>query len=174
MFDKVYLRIKKKEDVVVDESLNYPKEANKEDSKKGYTMLKEMLEVLDVPFDINSVKFTEDGKPYLENSKIKFNYSHSKNYIACALSFAEVGCDIEDEFNVTKEGSELVLDSSTNRIRKAWVKRESYCKLLGKFDKETFRNVDLNNIDKNFYAVSNNKYDCSVYYDGEEKNLLLM
>ncbi len=174
MLDNVYLSIKRKEDIKIDESLAYPEEANREDSKKAYTLLKEMLEVLDVPFNINNVKFTEDGKPYIENSKVKFNYSHSKNYIACALALVEVGCDIEDEFNITKEGSELVLDSSTNRIRKAWVKRESYCKYLGKFNKETFKTVDLNHIDKNFYAVSNNKYDCSVYYDGTEKNLLIM
>jgi len=174
MIDKVYLSIRKKDSIEIDNNLNYPEEANKEDSKKGYSLLKEMLEILGVPFDINNITFTEDGKPYITNSKVKFNYSHSKNYIACAVSLSEVGCDIEDEFSVSKEGSPLALDSSTNRIRKAWVKRESYCKMLGKFDKETFKNIDLNKIDKNFYVVSSNKYDCSVYYDAKDKNIIML
>ena len=40
--------------------------------------------------------YNENGKPYLaEGQGIYFNLSHSGEYVACAVSGEEVGCDIE-------------------------------------------------------------------------------
>ena len=37
----------------------------------------------------------KNGKPYIENCKIKFNISHCENVLACAFSTEEIGIDIE-------------------------------------------------------------------------------
>ena len=37
----------------------------------------------------------KNGKPYIKNSKIKFNISHCENVLACAFSTEEIGIDIE-------------------------------------------------------------------------------
>ena len=45
----------------------------------------------------------ENGKPFFENSDVKFNISHSKGYVACAASVGEdVGVDVEAS-NITEE-----------------------------------------------------------------------
>ncbi len=42
------------------------------------------------------VIFTDkNGKPFIENCKIKFNISHCENILACAFSENEIGVDVE-------------------------------------------------------------------------------
>lgn len=41
------------------------------------------------------IEATENGKPYIENSDIHFNISHSNDMVVCALSSKPVGIDIE-------------------------------------------------------------------------------
>ena len=58
------------------------------------------------------IKYSKTGKPYFKNSVIYFNYSHSKNYIACAISNKEVGIDIEEtNTNISDKVSNKYLDN---------------------------------------------------------------
>ena len=37
----------------------------------------------------------ENGKPYIKNSNLYFNLSHSEKMVMCAVSSAETGCDVQ-------------------------------------------------------------------------------
>ena len=53
--------------------------------------------ILKEKFGIESPKilFHENGKPYVENKGVQFNISHSHGMVACAVSDAPIGIDIE-------------------------------------------------------------------------------
>ncbi|MEP2237220.1 MAG: 4'-phosphopantetheinyl transferase superfamily protein [Maribacter sp.] len=56
--------------------------------------------------DINNLKMSlsKDKKPFLENSSIQFNISHSNDVIVCAItSVGEIGVDIEKINDITIE-----------------------------------------------------------------------
>ena len=48
--------------------------------------------------DISKLKYLyqHNGKPYFDSCPIKFNISHTKNTLAVAFSFSEIGVDVED------------------------------------------------------------------------------
>ena len=52
-------------------------------------------QMYDVKINWQEMKQTSYGKPYIENSDIYFNISHSGSYILCAVGNEEVGVDIE-------------------------------------------------------------------------------
>lgn len=54
------------------------------------------MEILGENFKDEKVKLTEDGKPFLENSNIRFNISHSGALVGCAITkISDIGIDIE-------------------------------------------------------------------------------
>ena len=167
--DKIYICIKNKDDITIKDDTNYY--SFKDETKKAYTLLSNMLDKLGIKFNINSIKYKDNGKPYIINSDIKFNYSHSKNYIACVVSNVEVGIDIEDIFNISNSARCSYLNNIDSNYRLAWVKKEAYCKLLGDFDDEFFKKLDINKIECNSYIISDDKYDCIVYYEGDKKDI---
>lgn len=83
------------------------------------------------------------GKPYLKNyPNIYFNLSHSKNYVACAVSNSPVGVDIEyikdmdwDLAQYCYHGCEYEYILNNKNSKKAfyemWVLKESYMKMTG-------------------------------------------
>lgn len=85
----------------------------------------------------------ENGKPYFEDSKLKFSISHSGEYVAVALSDeCDVGIDMETadidgskaikmakRFFTEKEQAEIERDPSL--FRDIWRKKEATAKCLG-------------------------------------------
>ena len=169
--DKIYICIKNKDDITISDDIKF---CNfKDETKKAFALLSNMLDKIGIKFDINSIKYKDNGKTYIINSNIKFSYSHSKNYIACVVSNIELGIDIEDIFNISNSARCLYLKNVDSNYRLSWVKKEAYCKLLGNFDDEFFKNLDINKIKCNSYIISNDKYDCVCYYEGEKKIVLM-
>lgn len=91
--------------------------------------------------------YTNYGKPYLpEHFFIHYNISHSGNYVICAISDEEVGCDIEliKDINLdiakmffTKNENEKIQALRTEKEKcdlfyRYWVLKESFIKLIGK------------------------------------------
>ncbi|MCL2839142.1 MAG: 4'-phosphopantetheinyl transferase superfamily protein [Defluviitaleaceae bacterium] len=83
------------------------------------------------------------GKPHLTSfPKCFYNISHTGNYIACALSNAPVGIDIEvmqpvdlkiaERFFSPDEISYIVAGNKLTRFYEIWTKKESRIKLEGK------------------------------------------
>ena len=169
MNNKIYLIIEKKQNINIDNSISFPNNIEREETKKAYTLLKYMLNKTNNIFNIDDIMYSKNGKPYINNSTIKFNYSHSKNYIACAIATCNIGIDIEDEFNISKEARNLYLKDSLNNYRKEWVKKEAYCKLIEDFNDEYFKNLKVTN--KNYYEESTPYYDCILFYESGIKTI---
>lgn len=170
MNDNIYLSVVLKDDIKID-NLKYPSFVKRDESKKAYSLLFRMFKYLGISIDINDICCSSNGKPYIKNSNIYFNYSHSKNYIACAVGFVDVGVDIEDEFEISNKASLLYLPGIKSNFRKAFVTKEAYSKLLGDFDDDFFKNIDVNNINKNKYEISKKEYDLVLFYDESNKNI---
>lgn len=84
----------------------------------------------------------ENGKPFLKNSVLQFNFSHCLKRVVCAVSESQVGCDVQDirPFNekVTKrffapeEYVALSLsDEKDEHFTKLWTLKEAILKYKG-------------------------------------------
>ena len=88
----------------------------------------------------------ENGKPFFRDKGIFFNLSHSGDFVLCAVSTREVGCDIEQvrgiDLNIARRfffGSEYddILSRPTDREKtemffRYWTLKESFMKATGK------------------------------------------
>ncbi len=101
-----------------------------------------------IGYDTDNIEFIyeKNGKPYLKNSNdIYYNISHSGEYVMCAVSSREVGCDIEiisdinlnianrffsdEEFNLINSKSNL--NEKKDIFFKLWTLKESFIKNTG-------------------------------------------
>ena len=170
MNDNIYLIVKKKEDIKIS-NLKFPDFIKRDESKKAFSLLFDMFNYLGLDININDIYHSNNGKPYIKNSNIKFNYSHSNNYIACSVSNVDMGVDIEDEFKMSDDARRLYLSGIKDNFRKVFVTKEAYCKLLGDFDDDFFKCLDINSISKNKYEINNDTYDLVLFYEGNNKNI---
>ena len=89
------------------------------------------------------IKTAENGKPYLVNSDLYFNISHSRRYVVCAISEEAVGIDIQfhkkgntdataKRIMSTEEWQEYTLACDKDKyFFDLWAKKESYLKYTG-------------------------------------------
>ncbi len=84
----------------------------------------------------------EKGKPYIKNSDIFFNISHSDEYVVLAQSKSEIGVDIQKHKNQNldvarrffAESEYLYLQTVNDKNKeffRLWTLKESYMKALG-------------------------------------------
>ncbi len=141
----------------------------KNETELSFFVLKKMLKVFDI--DFMDVSYTKDGKPYFKDSDIHFNYSHSNNYIAVAISTTSLGVDIEERI-VTDRVSDLYLGSARGRGKlRNWVIKESYVKLKGAGLK-IFRDVDINKITNNYKLIDGGNYMSCIMYFGPKRRCI--
>lgn len=108
---------------------------------------------------------TKLGKPYFKDQNIFFNYSHSNNFIVCAISNYNIGVDIEETNRVISEAMVKICNFNQDNKLEELVKREAFCKLTGDgiamfFDKNNFRNINNNSI-----TINAKEYICSICTD---------
>lgn len=96
-------------------------------------------------FDNNHIKYddlriNQYGKPYIENSQaIRFNISHSGDFVVCTFGNDESGVDIEKEVNCidvakrffTKEEYQRIAHGDIDMFTRIWTLKEAYIKELG-------------------------------------------
>lgn len=170
MKDNIYLSIKKNDEVEI-RNIEFPDLIKRDESRKAFSLLFDMFNYLGLDVDIKDICYSDNGKPYIKDYNIKFNYSHSKNYIACSVSSIEMGIDIEDDFKISDEARLMYLPGINDDIRRTFVTKEAYCKLLGDFDDEFFKKIDVNRIKNNKYEINNMDYNLVLFYDGESKKI---
>lgn len=103
----------------------------------------------------NNLKYTENGRPFFDKLNQDISISHSKNYIAIAISNSIsnfVGIDIEDISNAVPTARFLTQNEKTaleNGIPylEIWTKKEALFKFL-KNDSLSFINLDSSNPNK--------------------------
>ncbi|MBQ1550631.1 MAG: hypothetical protein IIZ67_00885 [Bacilli bacterium] len=156
--DNLYYSIVKKSDIHVS------KTSNRIETDQARVVLKDMLNHFNI--DLDEIIIDDKGKPYFKNSNIYFNYSHSKNYIACVISNYEVGIDLEEKTRVISDDiSSKYLDGVEDNDRLIlWVKKEAYSKLKGLGLQIGFNNIEFNSNIKDL-LINENEYICSIFCD---------
>lgn len=116
------------------------------------------------------------GKPFLVSyPNIHFNISHSKHYIACAVSEQPVGIDIEfikptdlkiaERFFTSDEIAYIMASNHMNRFYEIWTKKESRIKWEGKglcSPLNSFSVLEQKNHIRYHKAFQNNEVICHV------------
>lgn len=106
------------------------------------------------PFDEQNIVKAKNGKPYLADSSLFFNLSHTNGLICCGISDSEIGVDCEciRDFNMklldkvcTPTEKRNILGSKDKSIAffAHWVLKESYCKLTGQGISFNFKELSL-------------------------------
>ena len=111
---------------------------------------------------------TKLGKPYFKSLTVRFNYSHSTNYIACAISNSNVGIDIEETDRIINKTMKKVCAFEEGKELEELVKRESFCKLTGDGVAMFFQKNYFDGINKNNLLLKKDNYICSIYSDCSE------
>ena len=122
----------------------------------GKKLLKSGLrERLDDDKFVPQIKKRADGKPYLDNSKLHFNISHSQQYVVCAIGEVELGVDIQyhkknDTKLVAKRSMSVgewqayqEADNQAKFFYDLWAKKESYLKYTGEGIRRDMRLLTL-------------------------------
>ncbi len=126
----------------------------------------------------NKIEFNlgEKGKPFLENSDIHFNISHSGDWVVAAFSIRNIGIDIElirePNYNVAKRFFSSVEINQLNFINDSdkkknlffdfWTIKESYLKAIGTgLTKPLNTFTVIKNSDT--IQLTDNEYDNLVY-----------
>jgi len=136
------------------------------------------------------LKKSEGGKPYFQNSALRFSISHSHGYVAAAISDScEVGLDVEASDMSPEQAKKLAsrffnndelakLDSSPESFLRIWTKKEAYAKMRGIALSKLISN-EKNGIENErettfFYCFDVDGYSltlCSEIYDGDVRLL---
>ena len=137
---------------------------NKSQTMQARVLLKEMLNYFNLKMP--EIIILTNGKPIFKNSNIYFNYSHSKNYIACAVSLCNVGIDIEETSRTIDDAiSKKYLDNvkSQSKRLESWVKKEAYSKLKGLGIQIGIQNIKLDEIKEKNYFINKKECMCAIY-----------
>ncbi len=128
-------------------------------------------------------KTTSNGKPYIENANgFNFSISHSGNLVAVAISFEEIGIDIEkvrkvnlqlcDRFFTKNEKAYITAyhDFENERFFEIWTKKEAYIKFQGSsISKLTAIDVLQEQLNENFYTFKSKDFCLSIYSKNNTK-----
>ncbi len=130
----------------------------------GDMLLCELLKRKNINYDNLDFYINYYGKPYIKNSNLFFNISHSFNYVITILSNKEIGVDIEkirktplnaiNQFATEKE-KQYILSSNIDvekRIFQIYTLKEAYFKMKG---------TNLNDILKIEFIITDNKIYCN-------------
>jgi len=113
------------------------------------TIIAQNFPAIELPF---SLHYTASGKPFLDDKSCWFNWSHSRNYIAVAISDKyPVGIDIEyidPEFDFMPLWKEITgttaVSPDLQTFYRYWTVREALAKLSGTGLNEDILNYELN------------------------------
>jgi len=134
--------------------LNYYDDKDKINNFLSYMIIRKYFDNQSV--EIGNLVFsqTELKKPFIKNSSVKFNISHSNNLIAVAFDRNEIGVDVERIKDFNNDIIDSILSDIEKKeyskeihkndfLTKIWTVKESYTKMLGlglsvDFDKISF------------------------------------
>ena len=170
IMDKVYVCIKRKDEIEIDNNIEYPINITKNESKIAYTLLRKLMNRVGIIFDIKNVYFSENYKPFYKDDNVFFSYSHSKNYVAVAIASTNIGIDIEEKRDISEIIRVVYLNNKDEPLMN-WVKKESYFKLLDSSSIEDFKKIDVDKVKENNYYIDNSSYKCSLFYEGNKKEI---
>ena len=133
-------------------AVNYRFDRDKDRCLGAYLLLEKAFP----GFKEEDINFTELGKPYFKIG-LRFNYSHSGDYVVLVTDNDEVGVDIEQirekNFSVLKncfsnrEFAWIEEKNSLERFLTLWCKKESLLKLFGLGISVKLNEIDVLDLD---------------------------
>ncbi len=136
--------------------------------------------------------FSENGKPYFENTQFYFNISHSDGTVCAAVAKCEIGIDVQRikpaslamKNRVLSSGEFQAVGQSDNpdeRFIDFWSKKESYLKYTGQGIAQDLKKLDFSGCAENgsfvFRNLNFNSFfleECKVTVCSEDKNIDLI
>ncbi len=153
VFEALYRNLSKERQKKIDRLL-LPEDRQR--SLGAAVLLKQVLFLLGIPsFELS---YGEKGKPFLKHEPgIFFNLSHSGDKVICAVSSAEIGCDIEKirelEFDVagrffSPQEADMIKSAASDDEKnglffRLWTLKESFVKATGRGMMPGFFEVSL-------------------------------
>ncbi|NJL59723.1 MAG: 4'-phosphopantetheinyl transferase superfamily protein [Desulfobacteraceae bacterium] len=134
------------------------------------------------PENLNHLSYTAFGRPYINNSNLDFNISHSGQYVVCAITeHGKIGIDIEQIKPIDLSGFEKYMTlTEWEEIRQSempyhafysyWTKKESVLKACGYGLSVPLNKIVIDNLRAFFYSVEIQDYDGS----GRDYNILFL
>jgi len=109
--------------------------------------------------DINNLKmsFSKDKKPFIENSSIQFNISHSNDVIVCAItSVGDIGVDVEkisdiniqdfkEQFSRSEYKTIIGSSNELEQFYRFWTQKEAIVKANGSGLHIPLNSFEINN-----------------------------
>ncbi|MEM0578407.1 4'-phosphopantetheinyl transferase family protein [Flavobacterium polysaccharolyticum] len=114
------------------------------------------------------------GKPYVVDSNLNFNISHSGNTVVCVFSKQDIGIDIEEINEIDYSLFENVFSSSEfaeinekglDKFYEFWTKKESVIKAIGKGMSIPLAEIE---IDKGYVAYANSIWHTKSFKIGNK------
>lgn len=151
------------------------------DDKKRCILSEVLLNKALKYFNIDNYElvYNEYNKPYIKDSNIYFNISHSGNYVVVVVSDVEVGIDIQKidklKIDVAKrcfhynEYQKIINEQGIKKqidlFYTYWTKKEAYTKTLGKGLAIPLNSFDITSNEFTYYLQElqiDKKYKCFV------------
>lgn len=122
--------------------------------------------------------YNENGKPYIKNTNIFFNISHSHDYVICVISNKEIGADIEKIRNIninsmkyycTEKEINYITNNKCDMNKKGfqiYTLKEAYIKMQGS-NLNTLKEIEFNIKNKNIQCSDSNT-ECFLINDISE------
>lgn len=118
--------------------------------------IKDILNVYDNQYDYKIVTIAK-GKPIFESENIYFSISHCGDYAVCAVSYQNIGVDIEVK---RKKGLKVAkrffkksecewIEDSEERFLKIWTLKEAYAKYTGEGIANVLPHIEFEYDDEN-------------------------
>ena len=117
-------------------------------SVAAFLLLERALQDQAIP-SVPEFAYGQWGKPYFPGSAVHFSLSHTKNTVACAVSDAPVGVDVQEKMTYTcrladricSREERIALETAADKdqvLTALWTKKEALAKKSGKGLGESF------------------------------------
>lgn len=147
----------------------------------GEILLKELLQEKNISYKDLMFSTNDYGKPYITNSDIFYNISHSFEYIVTIISDKEIGIDIEkirktnlncvNQFATPQERKYITANNQNieKKIFEIYTLKEAYFKMKGN-NLNNIKNVEFNIINNNVICSDKN---VSAYFINDLKDYVI-
>lgn len=119
---------------------------------------------------IGDFSYGEHGKPFIKGAKFHFNYSHTKSAVACAVSDAPIGIDVQD---IVENYQKVMMKACSDReirwieeskepardFTRLWTLKEAYVKQKGTGIWDSIHQLDFSYHTEDFWQQWN-RYFC--------------
>ena len=129
---------------------------------------------------VGELNINFEKKPYIVNSNIKFNISHTGDYVCLVISNEEVGVDIEYKNRIisdtlkkkmmsTNELNEYLKVNEEESLISLWTKKEAYLKYLGNGINQRLNEIDTSKL--KFISIDHQELVITIYGKGNIENI---